>query len=134
MNIKKTLFNLATKAHNNSYSPYSNFKVGAAIYADDSNFYFGCNVENVSFPCGACAEAGAISSMITGGAKSIKEILIIADSKNPITPCGNCLQKIAEFSSLDTIVHLANLEEVTNSLKLNDFLPLAFNEKDLKKC
>lgn len=130
--MKEKLFSLAIKTRENSYSPYSNFKVGASIWADDDKLYSSCNVENVSYPCGACAEAGVISSMIAGGGKKIKEILIIADSEDLISPCGNCLQKISEFANKNTIIHLASLQEIKKSLFLKDLLPLAFNEENLK--
>lgn len=133
MDIANKLFSNAKKARNNAYSPYSGFSVGAAIYADNLNIYTGCNVENVSLPCGTCAEAGAISAMISDGAKQILEILIVADSKQLITPCGVCLQRIAEFSNEQTIIHLANLNGIQKSLSLKDLLPYGFVAEELKK-
>ncbi len=128
MKIQEKLFNLAVQARENSYSPYSGFKVGAAIYADDGNFYAAANVENISFPCGACAETGAISAMIAGGGKKIKEILILAESPTLIAPCGACRQRIAEFAEADTVVHLADLDGIKKSLTIAELLPLAFKE------
>lgn len=133
MKILEKLLELAENARKNSYSPYSKFKVGAAVYADNEKFYASCNVENVSYPCGTCAEAGVISEMISDGGIKILEILIIADSQNLITPCGACLQRIKEFADEKTVIHLANLSGVQKSLKISDFLPLAFDEKDLRK-
>lgn len=132
MKIKEELFKQALKARENSYSPYSKFKVGACILADNDKLYPSCNVENVSYPCGSCAEAGAISAMISDGAKKIREILIIADSENIITPCGNCLQKISEFSDDKTLVHLASLKKIEKTLLLKELLPFAFVEERLK--
>ncbi|MFV0626231.1 MAG: cytidine deaminase [Alphaproteobacteria bacterium] len=132
MKIAEKLFNLAENARKNAYSPYSKFKVGAAIYANNQEYYASCNVENVSFPCGTCAEAGVISEMIANGGSKILEILIIADSNSLISPCGACLQRIKEFSDEETIIHLANHSGIQKSLKISDFLPLAFDEKELR--
>ena len=128
MNNKQKLFDLAYQAAQNSYSPYSNFAVGAGILANDNNFYFGCNVENISYPVGTCAESGAIASMIANGAKEIKEILIYADSKTLIVPCGACRQRIAEFSNPQTLIHLANTEGVQKTYTIDELLPLSFSE------
>ena len=70
------LFAAAQAAQQKAYAPYSRFKVGAAILADDGEVYPGCNVENAAYPVGACAEAGAISAMIAGGARAIRAILV----------------------------------------------------------
>lgn len=126
MKISEKLFNLALQARNNSYSPYSKFKVGAAILADDGEFYSSCNVENISYPCGSCAETGAISAMISCGGKKIKEILVVGDGQEAITPCGACRQRICEFSDENTIVHMANLEGIKKSILAKDLLPYGF--------
>ena len=125
------LYASAVNAFNHAYAPYSKFRVGAAVLSDTNQIFNGCNVENVSYPCGTCAEAGAIAAMIAGGGKKIREILIIADSQELITPCGACLQRIAEFSDKDTLIHLANTTAVQKTLKLSDMLPLAFSAKEL---
>ncbi len=127
-----SLFELALKARDNAYAPYSGFKVGAAILSSTLNTYLGCNVENVSYPCGTCAEAGAVSAMNVNGDKLIKDIVIVADSQNLITPCGACLQKIFEFSDNNTTVHLADLSGIKKSYKISELLPSAFDEKELK--
>ena len=128
MNNIQKLYELAVKISQKSYSPYSKFAVGAAILADDGNFYGGCNVENVSYPVGTCAEAGAIAAMIAGGAKNIKEIMIYADAKQLISPCGACRQRIAEFADEETLVHMADKEGVKKSAKIQELLPCAFEE------
>ena len=133
MNIVNDLFLSAKSIRKQAYAPYSGFQVGAAILSDNSQIYTGCNVENVSFPCGTCAEAGAIASMIAGGGKKILQILVLADSQNLITPCGACLQRIAEFATTETIIHLANLQGIQKSLSLKDLLPYGFVAEELKK-
>ena len=121
----------ARKAMANAYAPYSGFKVGAAILADDGNIYTGANVENVSYPCGTCAEAGAIAAMVCGGGKKIAAILVVSGGKVLVTPCGACLQRINEFAAADTPVLLANDEAgVVKEMVLFDLLPQAFKEFD----
>ena len=129
MDTINKLFDLAKKTRLNAYAPYSNFKVGAAILTASGKFYTGCNVENASYPCGTCAEAGAIAAMIAGGETKIAEILIIADTKC-ILPCGNCLQKIAEFGHEDTLVHSADTKKIVKTQTLKDLLPQSFALKE----
>ena len=93
-----TLLDEATKVRLHAYAPYSRFKVGAAIRATSGAVHVGCNVENVAYPEGTCAEAGAIAAMIAAGDSRIAEICVIADSPDPVPPCGGCRQKIAEFA------------------------------------
>ena len=69
----------ATKVRENAYAPYSRFKVGAAIRSASGVVYVGCNVENVAYPEGTCAEAGAIAAMVAAGDTVIAEVLVIAD-------------------------------------------------------
>ena len=122
------LLTFARQAHTRAYAPYSKLKVGAAIEADDGNIYCGCNVENISYPCGTCAEAGAIAAMICGGGKKIRKILITSDSNILITPCGACLQRILEFSTSETQILLTDNSEVKRILTISELLPTAFKE------
>ena len=128
MNNTQKLFNLAVAAAKNAYCPYSKFAVGAAIRADDGKMYAGCNVENISYPVGTCAEAGAIAAMIAGGGHKIQEMLIYADSQQLISPCGACRQRICEFAASDVIVHLANTKGIQKSVTIADLLPCSFSE------
>ena len=132
MDITDKLYQEALKILPNAYAPYSKFKVAAAIYADNGKICTGCNVENISFPCGTCAEAGAISNMITNGGKRILEILIISDNNEIITPCGACLQRIAEFADNDTIITIANNKGIQKHLHLRELLPHCFQTEKLK--
>ena len=130
MNNQLKLFDLAKQARLNAYAPYSKFSVGAAIVTDKGNFYSGCNVENASYPCGTCAESGAIAAMVCNGETNIAEILVIADT-DCILPCGNCLQKIAEFASMDTLVHSADLQKIVQTKKMSEIFPQRFSIKVL---
>jgi len=131
MDVKNEIFQIAKKLRDNAYAPYSKFKVGAAILTTNGKIYGGCNVENASYPCGTCAEAGAVSAMIAAGERQIAEILIIADT-DCILPCGNCLQKIAEFGSEKTLVHSCNLDGIVNTYTLAQLLPHNFKAGDIK--
>ena len=131
MEIKDKLFKEAKCAKNNAYAVYSNYFVGAAILSENKKIYSSCNVENVSYPCGTCAEAGAIAAMIAGGERKIVEILIISSGKDLVYPCGACLQRIAEFSDTSTLIHLANDKQICKTYKLEDLMPHKFNASEL---
>ncbi|MCY4303295.1 MAG: cytidine deaminase [Aestuariivita sp.] len=122
-----TLRQAAKVVQKRSYAPYSKFRVGAAIKTDSGAIYLGCNVENVAYPEGTCAEAGAIAAMVAAGETEIAEVYVIADGLTPVTPCGGCRQKLAEFSHGEVIVTMGtveNDEEVRT--RLSDLLPGAF--------
>lgn len=131
MNNSATLFNLALQTLPNSYSPYSRFAVSAAILATDGKTYCGCNVENASYPCGSCAEQGAISAMIANGSKKIAEILILAGGSKLISPCGACRQRILEFASPQTLIYLADTQGVKQTLTIEELLPFNFSSESL---
>lgn len=122
------LLEAAKNAAKNAYAPYSKFKVGCAIFTSSGKIYTGCNVENVSYPVGTCAEAGAIAAMINGGDSKISEILIYADGKSPITPCGACRQRIAEFADRKTMIYSADKKGVKKTFAIGELLPYAFKE------
>lgn len=128
MDIIKELYQAALNSYKRAYAPYSHFCVGASILADDGNIYSGCNTENISYPCGSCAEQNAIGAMINGGGQKIKCMLVLADSKELITPCGACLQRIKEFSTEDTAIYLSNKEGIKKILSIKDLLPHAFQD------
>ncbi len=125
--MKDQLFKAAREVMARAHAPYSKFLVGAAILAGDGNIYRGCNVENASYPEGWCAETSAISSMISSGQTKIVEIAVIAEKMPGVTPCGGCRQRIAEFASADTPVHLCDENGVMETIKLGDLLPRSFS-------
>jgi cytidine deaminase len=104
----------------------SGFKVGAAIRCGDGTEFAGCNVENVAYPEGTCAEAGAIAAMCLAGRRDIVEVLVIADSPEPVTPCGGCRQKLAEFAASGAPVILAGLDGERGRTTVGALLPGAF--------
>lgn len=128
------LFELAKEAMNKAYVPYSQFHVGAAILTAKGQFYSGCNVENAAYPEGTCAEAGAIASMVLGGDTLIKDIYVIGNGDGLVTPCGGCRQKIREFSSADTMIHICGAEGVRKSLTMDELLPFSFGPENLEQA
>ena len=122
-----SLIDSARAVRENAYAPYSNFKVGAALKAASGAVYVGCNVENVAYPEGTCAEAGAIAAMVAGGDKTITEMAVIADSPKPVSPCGGCRQKIAEFADGDVVVTLTTMDGVTMQTTVAALLPGSFD-------
>ena len=121
-----SLIDAARAVRENAYAPYSNFKVGAALRTKGGAIFAGCNVENVAYPEGTCAEAGAIAAMVAGGETDIAEIAVIADSPTPVTPCGGCRQKIFEFAAPDAVVILATVSGDHKTMAVADLLPGAF--------
>ena len=93
--------------------------------------FAGCNVENAAYPQGTCAEAGAISAMIAAGESRIAEILVIGDGDNLVTPCGGCRQRIREFASPETPIHVAGPKGVRRSFTLGELLPFSFGPDNL---
>ncbi len=103
---KNELIDLAEKIAENSYSPYSHFRVGAALLCSNGEVITGVNVENRSFGLTICAERSAITTAITKGLTEFKELAIFCpDADYPVSPCGACRQVISEFVSEDFPVH-----------------------------
>lgn len=122
-----SLLETARRVRENAYAPYSNFKVGAAVKGASGAVYAGCNVENVAYPEGTCAEAGAIAAMIAAGDTRIAEVAVIADSPKPVSPCGGCRQKIAEFAGGDVVVTLATTDGIVLQTTVAELLPGSFD-------
>ena len=117
----------AVAVRENAHAPYSGFKVGAAIRAASGAVYRGCNVENVAYPEGTCAEAGAIAAMVAAGETKLAEVYVVAGSPLPVTPCGGCRQKLAEFGGADVQVTMATVDGTENMLTIGQLLPGAFD-------
>ncbi|MGM0508010.1 MAG: cytidine deaminase [Fusobacteriota bacterium] len=120
------LIDKTIKIRERAYAEYSNFKVGALIISDKDKEYSGVNVENQSYGLSMCAERNAIFSGITNGMKKIKLIVVVGDTKEPITPCGACRQVMSEFSDKDTKVIMSNLKKEYKIVSMKDLLPFAF--------
>ena len=117
----------ARAVRENAHAPYSNFKVGAAVQTAAGNIYVGCNVENVAYPEGTCAEAGAIAAMVAAGETEIVAVAVIADSPKPITPCGGCRQKLSEFANGDAVVTMLTTDGAQEITTVGKLLPGQFD-------
>ena len=114
-----------------SYAPYSNFNVAAALLTNEGKVYTGCNIENASYSATVCAERTAIFKAVSEGDRSFKAIAIAGGFKGKIekecVPCGVCLQVMSEFCSPDFKIILINSENSYKEYMLKDFLPISFN-------
>lgn len=121
----------AQAVHLRAYCPYSHYRVGAAIRTSSGAIIAGCNVENAAYPLGSCAEAGAISSMIAAGERSIVEVVVVTDGDRPGTPCGGCRQRIREFAGPHVPVHSVADDGATWSTTVAELLPHSFGPEFL---
>ena len=129
-----SLLDHAAAIRDRAYAPYSNFKVGAAIRAESGAVYTGVNVENAAYPQGTCAEAGAIAAMIAAGDTRIAEVCVIADSPDPVPPCGGCRQKIAEFAGQEVRVTLCTTDGKQKVMTVADLLPGVFTAAHMDRA
>lgn len=127
-----SLLKAATEVRENAHAPYSNFKVGAALRTASGSIFTGCNVENVAYPEGTCAEAGAIAAMCAAGEREIAEVLVIADAPLPVTPCGGCRQKLAEFARGDVQITMTTTEGNSMAMSMAELLPGAFSNEHME--
>jgi len=106
---------------------YSQFPVGAALRAPDGSVHVGSNVENASYPQGQCAETSAIGALVAAGHTRIAEVAVVAERMDICPPCGGCRQRLAEFASPDTPVHLGRPQGPRQTTTVGELLPLAFD-------
>ncbi|MPW27036.1 cytidine deaminase [Alkalibaculum sp. M08DMB] len=124
------LIKSAIEAKEFSYSPYSHFRVGAAILSDNGKIYSGCNIENASYGASNCAERTAIFKGVSEGIDRIIAIAISSDEEDFIYPCGICRQVIREFGSNIDIV-LVNANGKTKQSSIKELLPCSFSKENL---
>lgn len=113
-----------------SYSPYSKFKVGAALLLKDGSYVLGCNIENVSYGLSNCAERTALFKLISSGytKDDVVAMAIVANTQNPVSPCGACRQVMAELLDKNTPIYLANLQYAYKETTVGELLPYGFEE------
>ncbi len=124
---EKQLIEIAEQAKQNAYSPYSKYRVGAALVTEDGSVFTGCNIENISFPVGICAERVAFSKAISEGHTRFRVIAVAGSTDEYAYPCGMCRQFMAEFAEDEFIVLCANENDKYERLKLSELLPRGFN-------
>jgi len=125
------LIDAATKVRENSYAPFSKFKVGSALETDDGEIIVGSNVESASYGLTVCAERVAVWNAISHGKRKINNIAVVADTEKLTPPCGVCRQIIWEFGG-DIPVIFANLHGQVETVQMRDLLPRAFDTKFLE--
>lgn len=118
----KVLIAAAVDVRTKAYAPYSGFTVGAALLTKSGDVFTGCNVENISYRLTVCAEQGAVASAIAHGHREFVSIAVVADSKQPIVPCGACRQLLAEFNPA-LLVIMATTNGEVEEVPLNELLP-----------
>ena len=132
--LYSALMAAALAAREYSYSPYSGYRVGAALLGSDGHIYTGCNVENAGYTPTNCAERTAIFKAISEGTRAFTAIAVVGGSGDTLdaacTPCGVCRQVLAEFCSPDMPVILGTPEEI-RVMTLGELLPFAFTKKNL---
>lgn len=123
-------FEMAKRAREQAYSPYSHFQVGACLkLSGKDQFISGCNVENASFGATVCAERVAIWNWVVNHRRgsTLEFIVLVTDTQDPVAgPCGMCLQVLSEFVPMTFPIHLANLKGIKKSVTLKDLLPMTF--------
>lgn len=128
---EEKLIAAAVDVRERAFAPYSNFKVGAAVEAEDGTIFTGCNIESASYGLTVCAERVAIWKAISVGEKKFKQIAVVVDTEQLTPPCGVCRQIIWEFCG-DVPVILSNLQGKTETVQMSELLPRAFDSKFLK--
>ena len=118
------LINAARLAREQAYAPYSRFAVGAALRTKSGRVFVGCNVENLSFGLTICAERAAVFAAVAAGEREFEALAVVADSREPVTPCGACRQVLAEFSPTLPVCS-ANLQGTVFKSSIAELLPRA---------
>lgn len=129
--VPDALLKAASLARQNAYAPYSNFAVGAAVEAENGKIYSGCNVENAAYGLTNCAERTAIFNAVTCGESHFVRILVLADTAEPIAPCGACRQVMWEFNIREVI--LCNMAGEYKIFGLTELLPHAFGSEAMER-
>jgi cytidine deaminase len=132
----KELYELAIQAMENSYSPYSNCKVGAALLCKNGKVFTGTNIENAAFGPTVCAERVAVFKAVSEGEKEFFKIAVVGGKGGVINgifaPCGVCRQVLREFCNDDFEILLGETEDNFKTVTLKDLLPLSFSPENVK--
>jgi cytidine deaminase len=124
---EEDLISAAKRASAMAYSPYSGFKVGAALLTEDGEIYTGCNIENASYSLTVCAERNAVAQAVKEGKTGFVALAVFVDSDVLFPPCGACRQVLSEFSRDMVIIYTNNVE--SKKTTLSELLPQSFSLK-----
>lgn len=124
------LIEQAKESLKQAYVPYSDFPVGAAVYAS-GHLYTGCNIENASLGLSNCAERTAIFKAISAGNRKIDSIAVAADTPGPVSPCGACRQVMSEFCNKTTPIYLTNFKGQVEEWTIEQIIPGSFQAEDM---
>ena len=127
--MKDRLAQAATEAQANAYAPYSGYKVGAALQAEDGRIFIGANVENASYGLTNCAERVALGAAVASGARRFDRLVVVSDASPPSAPCGACRQVLAEMGT-DLVIEAVG-PSGSRSWRLTDLIPDPFGAEDL---
>lgn len=123
------LVQAAWAVQKHAHAPYSKFRVGAALEAEDGRMFTGCNVENASYGLTICAERVAAGSAVAAGVTRFRRIVVVSDVDPPVSPCGACRQFLAEFG-IDIAVEAVG-PQGRRGWRLSELLPAAFSKGSL---
>ena len=125
------LVDAARQVMERAHAPYSRYRVGAALRAEDGSIHVGANVENAAYPQGQCAEASAIGALIASGRKQITEVAVISDGEDFCVPCGGCRQRLREFIVAGAEIHVCASDGARQTTTLDALLPRSFGPEFL---
>lgn len=125
------LIEAAKKARKFAHAPYSNYRVGAALEAEDGRIFTGCNVESSSYGLSICAERVALFKALSEGATGFKRLVVVTDSSPPASPCGACRQLLWDYARDIEIILIGKSGESVPT-KIGDLLPRPFGRDDLQ--
>jgi cytidine deaminase len=120
------LLQAALDSREKAHAPFSHFKVGAALEAEDGRVFTGCNIENATYGLTLCAERVAVFKAVSEGARKFKRIAVAADTETLTPPCGACRQILWEFCG-DAELTLVNLQGKTETFRMRDIFPRPFD-------
>lgn len=134
--IKEQLVSMAKEAMMNAYSPYSGYKVGAALLCKDGSVYTGCNIENAGYSATNCAERTAFFKAVSEGKREFTSIAICGGKdgliKGEFPPCGVCRQVMQEFCEDEFLIYLASKDGI-ETYTLKELLPVSFRPETVEK-